>query len=462
MHQTRGSLRNPRNRRRWVPAACVLALAVAYPAAAAAALGAPANGDGSHPAPSHVLLAWGSGYATAHGSPLVRVVQRRLAAAGDAPGPVDGRFGSLTARAVVVFQASQGLRVDGIVGPKTWAALHRSGQVLSPGAGSASTGLQSVRILQRRLALAGYSPGPIDGRYGPLTAEAVRRFQAAHGLPANGIAGVKTLARISQTVRPVHTSGRRGSPSPSPALVPLPHTAGGGSGRTPIPTSVERPGGRSSTPATALLALLFVLGLALILIASRYARRRTGNRSSPTLSATGPANGAGPVGHDAPAPAACGRGDHDREATATVNGDATAAVNGNATPAVNGEATAAFNLGVLLEERGDLAGAEAAYRRADEAGHGAAASNLGVLLEERGASAQAEAAYRRAVGRGDATAAFNLGVVLEERGELAGAEAAYRRADERGSGEVANLARAALLDLREALPQPSPTGAGGS
>lgn len=454
MHQTRGSLRNPRNRRRWVPAACVLALALAYPAAAAAALGAPAKGNGSDPAPSHVLLAWGSGYGTAHGSQLVRVVQRRLAAAGDAPGPIDGRFGSLTVRAVVVFQASQGLQVDGIVGPETWAALHRAGQVLSPGAGSAPTGSQSVRILQRRLALAGYSPGPIDGHYGPLTAEAVRRFQAAHGLPANGIAGVQTLARIAQTVRPVHTAGRRGSPSPSPALVPLPHTAGGGSGRTPIPTGVERPGGRSSTPATALLGLLFVLGLALILIASRYARRRTGNRHSPTPSATGPANGAGPVGHDAPAPAAYARGDHRREATAPVNAEATAAV--------NGDATAAFNLGVVLEERGDLAGAEAAFRRADERGHGAAASNLGLLLEERGASAQAEAAYRRAVGRGDATAAFNLGGVLEERGELAGAEAAYRRADERGSGEVANLARAALLDLREALPQPSPTGAGGS
>ena len=33
-----------------------------------------------------------------------------------------------------------------------------------------------------------------------------------------------------------------------------------------------------------------------------------------------------------------------------------------------GDAMAACNLGVLLEHRGDLAGAEAAYRRADDAG----------------------------------------------------------------------------------------------
>jgi len=41
-------------------------------------------------------------------------------------------------------------------------------------------------------------------------------------------------------------------------------------------------------------------------------------------------------------------------------------------------------------------------------GHAAAAPNLGLLLEEQGALAEAEAAYRRADQRGDATGAFNL------------------------------------------------------
>ena len=52
--------------------------------------------------------------------------------------------------------------------------------LLAPGSGYASPhGSGPVRTLQRRLAAAGYPPGPIDGRYGPLTEGAVIRFQAA-------------------------------------------------------------------------------------------------------------------------------------------------------------------------------------------------------------------------------------------------------------------------------------------
>ena len=35
----------------------------------------------------------------------------------------DGDFGTRTQKAVMAFQASQGLASDGIVGPKTWARL---------------------------------------------------------------------------------------------------------------------------------------------------------------------------------------------------------------------------------------------------------------------------------------------------------------------------------------------------
>lgn len=43
--------------------------------------------------------------------------------AGHDPGPVDGAFGPRTELAVLSFQESHGLRVDGIVGPQTLAAL---------------------------------------------------------------------------------------------------------------------------------------------------------------------------------------------------------------------------------------------------------------------------------------------------------------------------------------------------
>jgi tetratricopeptide (TPR) repeat protein len=99
-----------------------------------------------------------------------------------------------------------------------------------------------------------------------------------------------------------------------------------------------------------------------------------------------------------------------------------------------------FELGAALAEKGDNAGAEAAYRQADEQGHPSAASNLGVMLEERGDLAGAEAAYRRADERGDPNGAFNLASMLADRGDLAGAEAAFHRAAQRGdTGAMFNL-----------------------
>ena len=106
-----------------------------------------------------------------------------------------------------------------------------------------------------------------------------------------------------------------------------------------------------------------------------------------------------------------------------------------------GHAAAACNLGVLLEARGDIAGAEAAYRRAAKRDDANGAFNLGVLLEECDDRAGAERAYGRADRLGHAAAAGNLGVLLAEQGQVGAAEAAFRRADERGDpNAAANLA----------------------
>jgi Putative peptidoglycan binding domain len=52
-------------------------------------------------------------------------VQARLANLGYRPGPIDGVFGPHTIRAIKAFQTALKLEVDGLVGPKTRAALQQ-------------------------------------------------------------------------------------------------------------------------------------------------------------------------------------------------------------------------------------------------------------------------------------------------------------------------------------------------
>src|ERR1700722_391441 len=148
-----------------------------------------------------VRLAPGAGVRQPAGSGRVRVLQRRLSTLGFAPGPVDGRYGPRTTAAVERFQSAYGLNTDGIVGARSAAALNADAATppaaLRPGEGYQSTaGAGRVRVLQRRLARLGFAPGPIDGRYGPLTTHAVERFQSARRLAVNGVVAGGTLRAL--------------------------------------------------------------------------------------------------------------------------------------------------------------------------------------------------------------------------------------------------------------------------
>jgi len=111
----------------------------------------------------------------------------------------------------------------------------------------------------------------------------------------------------------------------------------------------------------------------------------------------------------------------------------------------SGIAAGLGQLGVLAQSRGDYEEAKLRYgqvlelsegvantSRASLPQYGSAAFNLGVLLREQGDIEGAEAAWRRADERGDPTPTFNLGVLLREQGDIEGAEAALRRARQRG------------------------------
>ena len=59
----------------------------------------------------------------------------------------------------------------------------------------------AVKQLQTRLARLGYFSGPVTGFYGPLTTAAVKRFQRAAGLRADGIWGAKSATALGKRLR---------------------------------------------------------------------------------------------------------------------------------------------------------------------------------------------------------------------------------------------------------------------
>lgn len=114
--------------------------------------------------------------------PEVLDLQTRLAATGRDPGPRDGIYGPKTEAAVRSHQQAAGLTVTGVVDRATWDDLVGGGILLRRG----DTG-EDVATVQRRLALSGYSPGPVDGKFGLRTEAAVKAFQGARALVASGV-----------------------------------------------------------------------------------------------------------------------------------------------------------------------------------------------------------------------------------------------------------------------------------
>lgn len=80
------------------------------------------------------------------GGMRVRQVQKALHDAGFDPGKIDGDFGKHTDAAVRNFQASEGLLVDGIVGPRTMAKLGLTKEPKQPSLASLKRKYTTTRV----------------------------------------------------------------------------------------------------------------------------------------------------------------------------------------------------------------------------------------------------------------------------------------------------------------------------
>jgi peptidoglycan hydrolase-like protein with peptidoglycan-binding domain len=132
--------------------------------------------------------------AGATGGP-VRAAQCLLENSGHQPG-ADGPTGTFDAGTVAAtrsFQQARGLPVTGTVDSHTWTALLAFGD--TPLLQNGSTG-PAVNRLQRALTAALSRTVTIDGRFGPLTEEAVRNYQTSRGLSVDGAVGPQTWTAL--------------------------------------------------------------------------------------------------------------------------------------------------------------------------------------------------------------------------------------------------------------------------
>ena len=150
---------------------------------------------------------------------------------------------------------ANGLTADGVAGPSTQALLF-SGDAVAAGATAAPTQAPTptpapaltrpagtvargtsgadARLVQKRLKDLGYYTGTVDGKFGSASVSALKAFQTANGLKADGVAGASTCSVLfSWDARPagaaptpviLATFAPDPTPDPTPTPTPTPIT----------------------------------------------------------------------------------------------------------------------------------------------------------------------------------------------------------------------------------------------
>src|SRR6188472_2041746 len=180
-----------------------------------------------------------------------------------------------TATATVIILVSLAAIVLGVSPASAGAADPASpsaSTVLEQGTALSGPPSRAVRRVQRVLVRRGYDLGHpgVDGRYGPLTAAAVRRLQSRYGLLADGVVGPKTrrILTLIETARAADRDRDRPRSTRATPTPPRRPAAAPGTERRPSPAvaPVER---RRSDSADVLVALI-VAAVAAALAAAAF------------------------------------------------------------------------------------------------------------------------------------------------------------------------------------------------
>ncbi len=174
-----------------------------------------------------------------------KLVQKRLKELGYYRGVIDGKFGFNSVKALKKFQEMNSLEQDGVAGPGTYKILFSLNAIPAAGLPTATptaipdpdatpeaeptpevtyetlrkgaTG-DAVALMQEALINLGYLTGTADGNFGANTVTAVKKFQRANGLTADGDAGTLTLQKLYGTdAKPAATPKPTAAPTATPA-----------------------------------------------------------------------------------------------------------------------------------------------------------------------------------------------------------------------------------------------------
>ena len=171
----------------------------------------------------------------------VAELQKKLTLLGYYDGPVNHKYDSKTKSAVMAFQKKNGLTADGVCGQTTQKLLDSenvlgANQTPTPtpeptatpaptfaipgGKVTVNTTGNDAKLVQKRLKELGYYKGAVDGKFGTASVKALQKFQEAHSLTTDGIAGTKTF-EILFSYNALE-AGTTPTPAPTAELTPAP------------------------------------------------------------------------------------------------------------------------------------------------------------------------------------------------------------------------------------------------
>ena len=166
----------------------------------------------------------------------VTVLQEALKELEFYSGVADGNYGTSTVAAVKAFQKKNGIKQDGIATPEVQKLIFEGKPYNARGKKTAVNTLPNhtvaeltagkkgdqVTELQNNLKLLGFYTASPTGVYDNATVSAVKKFQTAHSLTVDGIAGRKTLQLLGLlTASAASSTNTAATAAPLPTATPL-------------------------------------------------------------------------------------------------------------------------------------------------------------------------------------------------------------------------------------------------